>query len=89
MKGWIKIENQMFGQRHHLLPLSSPPSKAMFIVLQVLEGGSLNQLKRILWLAWATYQALKMHYQSWQTPPALKAFQKQQLFYEGTNFPSV
>ena len=27
----------MFGQRHHLLPLSSPPSKAMFIVLQVLS----------------------------------------------------
>ena len=33
-------------------PPSSPaqfttPSKAMFIVLQVLEGGSLNRLKRI------------------------------------------
>ena len=42
-----RLKNQMFGQRHHLLPLSSPPSKAMFIVLQVLEGSSLNRLKRI------------------------------------------
>ena len=63
--------------------------EAMFIVLQVLKRGSLNRLKRIPWLAWATYQALKMLYQSWQTSPALKAFQKQQLFYEETNFPLV